>query len=288
MLSLPPTVAYVHEPFNPNRNPRRLGFCPVRFERWYTYVSDENAAPYYAGISRTLELSFDLARALGASRTLRQGLGVVRNYARCWGHRLRGARRLIKDPIAVFSAEWLASTFNMQVVVLIRHPAAFAGSLKKKNWAFPFSHLLQQPLLMRDLLYPFRSEIQGFVTRERDIVDQAALLWRLIYFVVRQYENTHSNWLFVRHEDISRDPIGGFHSLFGKLDLDFTSRIEDRIRKHSESTSPVKQTQRRSPIVRNSRDNIWTWKNRLTRAEVQRVRARVEDVSSSFYSDKDW
>jgi hypothetical protein len=73
---------------------------------------------------------------------------------------------LIKDPIALFAAEWLADVFGVRVVVLIRHPAAFAASLKRLNWTHPFGDFLAQPLFMRDLLAPFEEDIRRFAAAE--------------------------------------------------------------------------------------------------------------------------
>jgi len=88
----------------------------------------------------------------------------------------KNIRPLIKDPIALFSAGWLYKRYNVQPIVMIRHPAAFCGSLKVANWPHPFSHFLEQPLLMETHLYPFKEEIERFAAEEMDIVDQAVLL----------------------------------------------------------------------------------------------------------------
>jgi len=68
---------------------------------------------------------------------------------RSWKRRLAGERPLLKDPIAFFSAEWLARTYGADVVVLIRHPAGFAGSLKRMGSSFDFNDFLGQPDLLR-------------------------------------------------------------------------------------------------------------------------------------------
>ena len=38
---------------------------------------------------------------------------------------------LLKDPIACMSSEYLHREFEMDVVIIIRHPAAFVSSLQK-------------------------------------------------------------------------------------------------------------------------------------------------------------
>jgi hypothetical protein len=71
-----------------------------------------------------------------------------------------GRRTLIKDPFAVFSTAWFARKLNFKVVIAVRHPLAFVSSLKRLNWPFDFQDLLDQPLLMRDHLEPFRSQME--------------------------------------------------------------------------------------------------------------------------------
>src|SRR6185369_11076039 len=103
-------------------------------------------------------------------------------------HRRQGSRPLLKDPLALFSAEWLADRFNMDVVIMIRHPAAFVSSIKKLNWTHPFSHFLEQPLLMETVLSPFTAEIKEHASKEYSITDQAILLWRLLHYVTMNYQ----------------------------------------------------------------------------------------------------
>jgi hypothetical protein len=41
-------------------------------------------------------------------------------------------------------------------------------------------------------------------------------------------------------------------------------------------------------LKRDSKSNIWNWKRRLSRSEIERIRIGVEDISRYFYSDEDW
>ncbi|MHC4505780.1 MAG: sulfotransferase, partial [Planctomycetota bacterium] len=223
-------VCYIQEPFHPGR---RSGACRARFARWFTYVCGENESRFLEPLRDTLCLRYDL---LGAARAVRSAADVprfllrsAREYARLLAYRALGAPPLVKDPIALFSAEWLASRFGMDVVIVIRHPAGFASSLKRLGWTFPFPDLLDQPLLMRDLLRPFEAELARRAERPGDILDQAALLWRMMHHVIADYRTRHPGWTFVRHEDLSREPVREFEGLFGKLGLGFTKRARDLI-----------------------------------------------------------
>src|SRR5205085_10560791 len=129
-----PSVCYIHEPFNLHYRP---GLCTATFPYWFTYVTQENEAASYEPLKDTLAFRFHIGREFPAlrCRSLRYAGRMLNNFKRFSINRLRHATPLLKDPIALFSAEWLASRFDMNVIVMIRHPAAFASSLRRLNWA---------------------------------------------------------------------------------------------------------------------------------------------------------
>ena len=139
-------------------------------------------------------------------------------------------------------------------------------------------------------LHPFKKEIEEFIKEEKDFIDQAALLWKLIYYRVLEYQNAHKEWIFVRHEDLSRDPISGFQSLFEKLSLSFSEHEAGVITRHSfaEKNDSVGPNAEFTDIKRDSASTIETWRTRLTPAEIAQVKFRVERVSREFYSEDEW
>jgi hypothetical protein len=172
---------------------------------------------------------------------------------------------------------------------MVRHPAAFAGSLKRLNWQFDFGEWLDQEFLMRDLLGPFADRIREFAREERDILDQAILMWNVINSVARHYRETNPDWLFVRYEDLAETPVDGFHGLYRQLGLTWSERVRRLIAEHTRAGNvgevPPADV---GPIRRDSRAAKWTWWTRLTEQEIERVRTGVADVAGWFYSDADW
>ncbi|MBW4575268.1 MAG: sulfotransferase [Aphanothece sp. CMT-3BRIN-NPC111] len=289
MLAQSPSVRIINEPFNLNRDRESSKcLCGVKFDYWFPYICQENEDYFYQHIKHTIDLSYNLKGQLNAANTPSAKGASIKGYGKFLMRRLLNIRPLIKDPIAVFSAEWLASKFNMDVVILIRHPASFAGSLKRLNWNFPFSDFLNQPLLMKDYLYTFEGEIKEYAENEKDIIDQAILLWRIIYSVIIKYQEGYHSWMFLRHEDISREPVIAFEKIFNQLNLGFSKNIIEGIKAHSHSANPTAATTEAHLLRLNSKANIESWKERLTASEIQRIRTKVEDVSSRFYSDRDW
>lgn len=293
MISLSPSVGYIKEPFNLEHRP---GICSAKFDHWFTYISQENESYFSENIDRTIRFSYNIKEEIKAVNSLKDALRFLRDYSIFYQYRISNVRPLLKDPIAVFSAEWLADKFDMDVVVLIRHPAAFVGSIKKKNWHFDFSHFLKQPLLMEKYLYPFETEIRESTTKEYDVIEQACLLWKLIYHVVAKYHNNHQDWIFVKHEDISFNPIAGFQEIFSTLNLDLSNKIRKVIEEYSSSQNSSENSKDEHlfflitgrNLKRDSRSNILNWKSRLTKAEVDKIRKKTEEIADIFYSDKDW
>lgn len=284
MLSGARDVTYIHEPFNILHRP---GICDVRFANWFPYVSRDNEHVYMAPIREMLEFRYKTAAEVRAMRSARDVGRFLRDWARFLRSRRRDARPLVKDPIALFSAEWLWESFDMAPVVMVRHPAAFASSLKRLQWSHPFKDFLDQPLLMRDLLSPFERDVREFASRDHPILDQSILLWKLIHHTIAIYRDRHPDWLFVRHEDLARDPIRGFAQIFDRLGLCFDETAKSQIRAHSDPSNPIEVAEA-GVVKRDSRSSIWTWKSRLTDDEIERVRDGVRTIATQFYADADW
>jgi hypothetical protein len=292
MIAASPSVGYIHEPFNPIH---RLGMCSANFEQWFYYINSENAASYYSKFKDTVEFKYNLLAQL-TDPNLSRGFKVaiynyrqaIKDYQVFQRYRLLKKRPLLKDPIAIFSAEWLAETFDMDVVVLVRHPAAFISSLKRQNEAYPFSHFLQQPLLMRDHLYLFEEQIREYSKEERSIIDQGILLWKIIHQVIINYQAKHENWLFLRHEDISRSPLDYFQRIFEKLGLMFQDEVKECIENYSKHSNPKAAPDNSSSIKLDSKANIWNWKTRLTEEEISYIRSQLKGIAEKFYCDTDW
>ena len=282
MIGQAPFVRYVHEPFNISNHPCQ---CGVKFDYRYYYLSSQNTHKFYVHLKHTIYPAYrwigflNFLTRIWRDKRIRSSTNYLQSYI--------SYKPLVKDPIDVFSAGTLADLFHMDVVALIRHPAAVVSSYKTLNWNVPFSHFLHQPELLEDYLIPFRSSIEDFGKNEYDIVDQAALLWKLIYSTIIQYQETRSDWIFVRYEDLASDPVGGYQNLFARLYLPFSERIRSTIQAHSledrlsNATNPY-------VIKQDPHQVVSKWKTNLSSAEIHRIRARVEDVSSAFYTDDDW
>jgi len=286
MLAANPQVAYVSEPLNVLHRP---GVMRAPVKHWYTYICEQNETVYLAALQDTLRLRYHLLREIISLRSIKDAGRMGRDLNIFLRGRLAGKRALLKDPFAVFSAPWFAHRLNCQVVVTIRHPAAFASSLKRLNWPFDFSDLLAQPLLMQDWLEPGRAEMEAMLRAPQDIIGQAGLLWRLVYQVVAEYRKDFEGVHVVRHEDLSMQPVDGFRSLYANLGLPFDEQTEQTILQSSSSENPKELSKRSVHAVRlNSQANLYNWKRRLEPSEIERIRQLTEEVAAQYYPDQTW
>ncbi len=267
-----------------------MGTFGLSWKYQYTYVTPQNEAEITRALQKTLALKYDVAAQIKAIRSPRNVAGFIRDFSRFQYWRfISHPRVLLKDPIALFSASWLARKFNMDVVVLIRHPAAFASSYKRIKEPNRFSDLLNQRELMEDLLYPFREEIARYAHAHVDLIDQAILLWKITFYMIRKYHHEHPEWFFHRHEDLALDPQRQFRILFNQLGVPFTEKIQKTIVKMNGRSNPVEAPPGQLHCLkRNSREVVKIWKYRLTRQEIVRIREATEELASVFYSPESW
>lgn len=285
VLGASPEILYVHEPFNANYAD---SLFPIRFPHHHFYVCKENERGYAPLFDDLLALRPRTLRRLRWVRKVKHLRWVMRVHRQMTEARRSGVRPMMKDPLALFSAPWLAERYDAQVLVMIRHPLAFAGSLKKAKWSFEFNDLLRQPLLMRDLLGMYEEPIRAAAAAEQPIVDQAILLWNIMYHLVNEFRRQHDDWLFVRHEDISLDPPAGFARIFDWLGVQMDDAVRGAIEAHSFSKKQKDLNRvHEFDLERDSRMNVVSWQSRLTPQEAERVLTGTAEVAGAFYEDYD-
>jgi hypothetical protein len=284
ILAIAPNTGYIHEPFNIDI---KCGVIANPFEYSFQYVCEENSDKYEAAFRRVIHYTYPLSKNIAKIRNVKNIAKIVRDQGLSLLHKIKNDTPIVKDPIAVFSADWLSTSFDMNVLVMIRHPAAFCSSLRKKNWKFNFNHFLNQPLLMERYLSVFEKDIREFAENEKDIIDQAILLWNCIHHTISIYQQDHPEWLFVRHEDLSTDPISQFKSIYKAFNLEFTSKAESVILESSGGHNPIEQ-QAGNEFIRNSKENIFNWKKRLSQKEIDNIKEKTHVVSNIFYSEHEW
>jgi Sulfotransferase domain len=277
-------AGYVNEPFNLATSP---GTMRVPVDRWYPHVTAENEREILPALGPLLRFEYPLGRELPRCRTYND----VFHTLRWWRSsvRSRGRRPLVKEPHAVFSAEWFARRLGSDVVVTVRNPAAVVSSWKRLEWDFDFANLLAQPALVRDLLGPFRANMERALEPSLDLVDRVALLWHVVYRTVAGYRELFPDFHIVRQEDLSREPVRGYRELYEALGLPLSREAESAIAKASSAANPKEPSVEHPHDTHlDSRATITTWKRRLSDDEADRIRNVTAETAALFYGGDEW
>jgi hypothetical protein len=283
VISASRDVYYITEPFNISFNHPNN---PIK--KWFHYIPAERRDP---GVYNYVKDHFDFGvRGLITDLKKVDSPSWARGIALRQVYKLSRPYKVMKDPIAIMSADWLYKNFDLKVVVSIRHPAAFVSSLKIKEWKFDFGQFLTQNELIDRHFADFRPELERMSIKEYPIVEQGALLWNIIYTRVLQYMDVYKDWYYLRHEDISSQPETHYEKLLNYLGIPFCEDIRNMIH---ETTSSKKnrntiEVSLRDSLYRDSKENISSWKGRLSASESDFVHGYTQPVWKNFYGENDW
>ena len=250
---------------------------------WYLYVCDENAEKWRPVFDDVTEFKYRLGANLRFVRSPRQAAWFAQDVAGAVPLRSRRPRPLIKDPFALFSAEWFADSYGADVVVTIRNPVAFVGSIKRLNWQFKFKTVLSQELLMRDHLGAFESEMRRCRDEDVDVIEQGIVLWNAIHHTVDRLRESRPEWSFVRHEDLSADPEAGFRELYERCGLGWNGQVAAKlVRFTSEKNRQEVPRWMHMTVRRSSSAAPSTGLQRLEPDEVERVTVGTKRIAERF------
>lgn len=309
MLEAGGDFVYINEPMNPRHPPGRSpGILEADITQEYLYITDDNGPAYLDAFRDTVRLRYHVIAEVRQNHWPFDLAKMGKYFTSFALGRLRRKRPMLNDPYATLSARWLAHELGAQVVTVVRQPAAMLASFRKLGYeAVHFRDLLDQPLLMRDWLEPFRTEMEA--AEEGDLVAQVALLWRILHHVTAEYRSTVPGFVVVRHEDLSTDPVAAYEKLHAHLGLPFTPKVRAAVEEGSGLTpagaagnagkgekTHVWRLSRRGFLSRtayrpmDSRASLGAWRSAVTPEEIARIRSLTEDVARRYYTDEelDW
>jgi len=276
-----PGIRHILEPFSVDYPCHDVD---LRLSQWFTHYE---SSPQKREIRKTFDDLFRPGRVRYAYLRFRKsprGLERLAHFLAEVIYPPQRPRVLVKDPIALFSADWLYETYDLMVICMIRNPFAFVGSVKEAGWDFDFEVLASQGALMAGPLAPFADEIVMARSGSGDFLDRACLIWNVLHHVIREFQERYPAWLFVRHEDLAKDPISGFESIFDYLGLVMDPAIRRFIEDFTAAKNPESaKTVHFSP--RNAKKSLETWKLRLEPEDVVRIGRATRDIGLHFYGD---
>lgn len=220
-----------------------------------------------------------------------KGSSFEKKYFRHIKHHLnmRAISRKIsisKDPFILFSSEWYEKKFNAEILITSRNPLSYVSSIKRINWPFDFSDILNQKDLVDTYFPEYIELIERYVDKEKSLIKQATLLWNLGAKYVIEMQKQHTEWHFLKHEEFAENPMQNFESLFNDLNLEYNDSIKSYIDEITNKNNPKESNPKRThSLVRDSKATIDTWKERLTDLEVNWVLDNTVELGKELYPE---
>ncbi|WP_197061454.1 sulfotransferase [Halobacillus sp. BBL2006] len=298
MLSLSPEVGYIHEPFN-----KEYGLKNIKSNFQFLHANHCEIGVYESSLEQLL-LKKGIFKRIPISYLLRGNKSIYKRLMNFVGWTLIKSRPnyiykkaklnplvkrfLIKDPMLLFSTEWIVNNYDFEIVMVVRHPAAFVSSLKRLNWQFDFHTLKNQRELLET--YPTLRQLLEEIDEESlSNIEKWAFLWNCYNSFIYDISQKYPSIKVVRHEDLSKFPIEEFEKLYKHLNINFTEKIKSQLKVYTgeeNPTNPIKNNVH--TLKRNSRENVKRWKSNLSKKEISEIKEITNEVSNYFYDDSDW
>lgn len=282
MLECAPEFHLLHEPTNAAPT---LGFDSTDPPHWYEFYDADRHDELRAALTRYLTAEGfvgEVARRFLRIRQPRHVLEVGRYVERKLPFLRARKPAIFKDPFLAFSARTLQQADGLKVVLTVRHPCGFAESFARKVGVFDFSDFLQPALL--EALPEEAETIARFAREPQPELEQAALLWRVVYGFAARYLLDDPRTHVVRQDDLALDPDASLDALLAFLGVPrnpaFDAFIEENLRAEAADFSG-----KGSYYKRNAKETLGKWRERLGPGQQASVRAMTEEVAARFGYD---
>jgi hypothetical protein len=283
-LSIPKEVDYIHEPFNP--------LCGLPgIKDWYPYVRSNPNDPRALSLQPMAESIFDY------SLQLRNWVPKIDPLHKQFLKAIVGGRgpyclrlaklnpfhksAVIKDPIGVLLTEYLYCNFNIQPVIVIKHPTSLIASLKRVNW-WPSPRKITGLSNLIDDYFP--NDSSCLEVDFEDDISAAAAYWKAVHYVLLKQAQKHKDWKIVILENLSQDPVSSFESLYSELQLPWSPRVKTKIVSLTQKSKSAKAKKGRvQDFNRDSAKIFESNRNSLTIDERKKIFEIVKDVALEIY-----
>jgi hypothetical protein len=186
-------------------------------------------------------------------------------------------RVVAKSIHAQLSIEWLAGEFDMDVVLLLRHPANVLASWLEVHLKDARNTTLENsPEIRARYLEPW-----GVAPPGPDPIEQMSWRIGLLIAVLEDVSTRHPDWPVRIHEQLCVDPMAEFERLYGDLGLSWGPSSEEFLRTHNAPGSGFN-------INRIASEVSDSWRTRLDDSQLNTLRQVLDRFPISTWSGRDF
>ncbi|MBN1768120.1 MAG: sulfotransferase [Prolixibacteraceae bacterium] len=236
---------YIHEPMNPQSPWNSCFPTPVI----HYHLNEKNGGPYKNLFTRLIKLD-PVLRGEWKNTIAENRKKYIYNNTK----KFKNPQTIIKDPTALYSANWINNYSKNKVVFVLRHPISIIKSLLKLDWAknLNFESIKNQVMLM-DYFYSNLSEKDNQIINSNwnnfSDVEKAVFSVRFLYLAVCKYYTENNEYIYISYENFSNNPYDNFLNLFEKLELKPSNKTINDLqstttyntaKKHQNTSIPIK------------------------------------------------
>ncbi|MGO8872608.1 MAG: hypothetical protein ACLQPH_14620 [Acidimicrobiales bacterium] len=148
------------------------------------------------------------------------GAVATRPSSRKFHPLLRSKRLLVKSVHAPLSIEWIASEFDVDVLVVLRHPGSILASWIALNYVDQYVPFVSRPSIQQ------RAEMLGVPLAENDHLERTIWQIGVLLTALEKAASHQPTWVVRTHEQLGIDPVEASRQLYGELGLRWNEKAE--------------------------------------------------------------
>ena len=240
MLATADNTIYIHEPFNPDSKWNACFPLPSHM----MHITPEYGGIYQGPFARILKLA-PLFRGNWRKEVAESVYQYIENETQ---GKSGPIIPIIKDPVALFSAEWLAIRHHLRPVIVLRHPISIVRSQIRLGWTK--GNKLVGIIQQKSLVETFYKETDKALLQEYmrtwfdlPLADQMCVFVRYMYLAIDRFAREFPDWHYVCYEDVSNSPEKYFVEMMQYAGLEISQLTYQKLRGEKGEYDPTKAHQ---------------------------------------------
>jgi hypothetical protein len=188
-----------------------------------------------------------------------------------------GPRIVAKSIHAELCIEWIAEEFDVDVLLLLRHPASVLASWMEVNLKDSrYSTLEHHPAVRKRFIEPWGVPLPG-----PDPVERMSWMIGLLIAAIEDVSARHPDWHVRTHEQLCSDPPAEFQQLYRDLGLVWGEATADFLHQHNTPGSGFM-------VKRVASELADSWQHRLDDDQLATLRRVLGWFPITTWTDKDF
>ena len=186
----------------------------------------------------------------------------------------------LKDPFMTLATPFLLHQYHLNIICMVRHPAAIHYSSLKQGWRFDVNNLLKQP----DLLALYGHDIPSvhWDLARKHPAASIALLWKIM-IRINSGLTENKQLLMISHEALCIEPIDIGRRICMHAGISFSHNLNNFLLNHCYGERAESKVGYVHDFRRNSKSLVTLWRSHINLKDELMMREMIGDKVEEFY-----